>query len=140
MALIAAAVASAIAAGARAQPVAALEAANEQLVRAFLGEASADLGHLRFLADDVTFQYEDTRIEGRQPLVDQYARKMSAASSYDVEILRLSVVGNTVLNERLDIATMKDGQQVRLNVTSVFLIEDGRIAEWREYPAPVAGP
>jgi limonene-1,2-epoxide hydrolase len=127
------------AAGAAAETRTEHEAANAALVRAFLNEASTRLDHLRrFLAEDAVFQYEAARIAGRDALIAQTAQKMQAVASYGVDVGRIAVVGDTVLNERFDNATMKDGQKVRLQVTSVFLIRDGKIAEWREYPQPAA--
>lgn len=133
----AATVFAAMATTAAAQTRAELEAANERLVRDFLGQASTGLDYLRrFLAEDATFQYEDTRIAGREALINQTSRKMASVDHYEMEPVRLAVVGDTVLNERIDKATLKDGQTVRLTVTSVFLIRNGKIAEWREYPQP----
>lgn len=136
--LAAAAVAFACAAASAAAPSRAeLEAANERLVRAFLAKASPRLDHLReFLADDVTFQYEANRIQGRDALIARTAQQMAMVDRYGMEPVRIAVVGNTVLNDRVDVATLKDGSPVRLKVTSVFLIRDGKIAEWREYPQP----
>jgi limonene-1,2-epoxide hydrolase len=141
LAVILAATATLIATGASAQTLAEVEAANEALVRAFIVATSVDLRHYRdYLAHNVTFQYEGTRIEGRDALIAQAARKMSPLKAYKAEVLRLSVVGDTVLNERADMATLNDGQQIRLIVTSVFLVAGGRIVEWREYPRPAPTP
>lgn len=114
-----------------------IEAANERLVRAFLAQASVDLRHYRaFLSDNVIYQYEGSRIEGQSALIDKALGKMSPVRTYVAEPGRISVVGNTVLNDRVDVFTMKDGEQVRLRVASVFLVAKGKIAEWREYPQP----
>jgi limonene-1,2-epoxide hydrolase len=144
--LSAAALAAVAATGASAQSsgdvsLADREAANEQLVRNFFSEASTDLDHIRdFLAEDVTFRYEDILLEGLDAYIAQAAPKMAAVSSYAIEPLRFAVIGDTVMNERVDIATLADGREIRLNVASVFLIADGKIAEWREYPLPDATP
>jgi limonene-1,2-epoxide hydrolase len=140
-AVILVATATLLATGASARTLAEVESANEALVRAFIAATSVDLRHYRdYLADNVTFQYEGTRIEGRDVLIAQAARKMSALKAYKAEVLRLSVVGDTVLNERADLATLNDGQQIRLVVTSVFVIAGDKIVEWREYPLPPTTP
>jgi limonene-1,2-epoxide hydrolase len=48
------------------------------------------------------------------------------------------VVGDIVLNERVDVAVMKDGQERRWHVSGVMRIAGGKIAEWRDYPLPGA--
>lgn len=129
-----------LATGALADPLADIEAANERLVRDFFAAASADAGFYRaFLAEDVTFQYENNRVEGLDAFVARAAPKLASVSGYAIEPLRFAVAGNTVMNERVDIAALEDGQEIRLNVASVFLIADGKIAEWREYPLPDGG-
>lgn len=139
--IAAAAAAVLIAASAQAQSLADIEAANERLVRDFFAEASTDLDYIRdFLAEDAVFQYEDTRVEGRDAFIARAEPKMAAVSSYRIEPVRFAVVGNTVLNERIDVATLQNGQEIRLTVASVFLIADGKIAEWREYPSPAPAP
>jgi limonene-1,2-epoxide hydrolase len=96
-----------------------------------------DAGDLRaFLAGDIAYQYEDLRIEGLDASIARAAPKLSAVSGYDVDLGRLAVIENTVLNERVDIATLPDGQQIRLSVASVLRIADGKIAEWREHSLP----
>lgn len=134
------ATAALIATGALADPLADIEAANEQLVRDFFAAASTDLDHVRtFLAEDAVFQYEDTRLDSRDAYIARAEPKMAGVESYAAEPVRTVVVGNTVLNERVDIATLSDGQEIRLPVVSVFLVADGKIAEWREFPPAVAG-
>lgn len=129
--------------GAFGQSSADIEAANEQLARSFFAEASNadlddadDLGayYRRFLADDVTYQYLDNRIAGLEDYIARAAPKLAAVRSYAIEPDRLVVMGNTVLSERTDSAVFDDGQEFQARVTSVFLIADGKIAEWREYP------
>jgi limonene-1,2-epoxide hydrolase len=141
LAVILVAAATLITTGASARTLAEIESANEALVRAFIAATSVDLRHYRgYLAENVTFQYEATRIEGRDALIAQATRKMSSLKAYKAEVLRLSVVGDTVLNERADMAMLNDGQQIRLIVTSVFVIAGGKIVEWREYPRPATTP
>jgi limonene-1,2-epoxide hydrolase len=134
---------------AMAQSLADIEAANEQLVRAFFATAATvdfdnpDPAYLRtYLAEDFAYRYEDVRIEGLDTYIAQQLPQMSSVESYDVDLRRIAVIGNTVLNERVDVATLKDGQQHRWTVSSVILVSDGKIAEWRDYPLPgaAAGP
>lgn len=130
-----------------AQSLADIEAVNERLVRDFFAAASSvdfdkpDPTYLHdYLSDGFIYQYGDLRIEGLETYIAQQTPQLALVASASAEITRLAVIGDTVLHERFDVAILKSGQQHRWQVSSVILISDGKIAEWRDYPLPGAAP
>ena len=51
----------------------------------------------------------------------------------DFEVQRQVSDGNLVMNERIDVMRRAEGAPIRLPVTGVFEIEDGKIKAWRDY-------
>jgi limonene-1,2-epoxide hydrolase len=51
----------------------------------------------------------------------------------DWETHAMAVDGATVLTERTDRFTLKDGRTVALRVMGAFEVVDGRIIQWRDY-------
>ena len=123
----------------------ALETANETLVNNFCRDWSLqDVEKLRpYLAEDLLYQ-----IAPGQPLIesrDQFEQQMGAwlkgLESVHWEILRSHVIGQVVMNERIDYFNAPDGSQspsMRFHIVGHFLIEDGIIKVWKDWPIPGA--
>jgi len=122
-----------------------IENANEQLVKDFCHDWSLrDVAALeKYLAPDLVYQ-----ITPSQPLItsfEQLRRQMGPfmqrMESIEWEILRSYAVGPLVLNERIDHFNAPAGSKapsMRFHVAGHFLVEDGRIKVWKDWPMPGA--
>jgi len=122
-----------------------LERANETLVNNFCRDWSTrDVDALaRYLAEDLVYQ-----ITPGQPLItslEQFKTQMgpfmSRMASIDWEILRSHVIGPLVLNERIDHFNAPEGGKspsMHFHVAGHFLVEDGKIKIWKDWPIPGA--
>ncbi len=114
---------------------------NEQLVRDFCRDWSLrDVDALLpYLAEDLLYQ-----IAPGQPLItgrDQFAKQMGPflkkLDSVRWDILRSFAVAPLVLNERIDIFNAPPGGlSMEFHVAGHFLIADGVIREWKDWPVP----
>lgn len=122
-----------------------LEADNENLVNDFCRDWSLrDANALeKYLAPDLTYQ-----ITPGQPLItsfaqfrDQMGPFMQRMESIDWEIIRSHAIGPLVLNERIDFFKApadSKAPSMRFHVAGHFLIEDGHIKVWKDWPMPGA--
>ncbi len=122
-----------------------VETANETLVNNFCRDWSLrDADALaQFLADDLTYQ-----IAPGQPLIESFEQFrtqmgpfMKRMESIRWEILRSHVIGPLVLNERIDHFNAPEGSSapsMRFHVAGHFLIQDGKIQVWKDWPMPGA--
>ncbi len=122
-----------------------LERANETLVTNFCRDWSTrDVEALTpYLADDLLYQ-----ITPSQPLItslEQFKTQMgpfiSKMASIEWEILRSHVIGPLVLNERIDHFNAPEGGKspsMHFHVAGHFLVEDGKIKIWKDWPIPGA--
>ncbi len=124
---------------AHAADVGEIEKANEKVVNDFCAAwESLDSDKLgSFLADDATFRMIEgrPRVEGREAIVGGIKGFLANAKSARFEMIRSTVMGNTVLNERIDHFDMGDNQMA-FHITGFFLVKDGKIAEWQDYTWP----
>ncbi len=122
---------------AQAVPIDEVETATQQVVDQYLS-ASTDLSSNRlgdFLAEDVTYEYAGTRVEGRESLLAARARLVGRLTTRRYEVRRSTVMGHVLLQERIDMLDIS-GREVRFHVASVLVVMDDQITEWREYPWP----
>lgn len=122
-----------------------IETANETLVKDFCRDWSLrDADALsKYLAPDLTYQ-----IAPGQPLIESFEqfRKqmggfMQRMESIEWEILRSHAIGPLVLNERIDHFNAPAGSKspsMRFHVAGHFLIVDGQIKVWKDWPMPGA--
>jgi limonene-1,2-epoxide hydrolase len=120
-----------------------LEVANETLVTNFCRDWSLrDADALeQYLAEDLYYQ-----IAPGQPIIESYAQFkkqmgpfMTKMESIEWEVLRSHVIGPVVMNERIDHFNALSGQKspsMRFHVVGHFLIEDGKIKVWKDWPIP----
>ena len=114
---------------------------NEQLVRDFCRDWSLrDVDALLpYLAEDLLYQ-----IAPGQPLItgrDQFAKQMGPflkkLDSVRWDILRSFAVAPLVLNERIDsFNAPPGGRSQEFHIAGNFLIADGVIREWKDWPVP----
>jgi len=70
--------------------------------------------------------------EGREVIREQWGKLISGLSDIELQLRHVSVSGNSVFIERLDVFTYK-GKEGRVPVACVLDIRDGKVQEWREY-------
>ncbi len=89
-----------------------------------------------FLAEKATFRMIETapRREGREAIVTGIKAFISTAKSARFEVIRSQVIGNIVINERIDHFDMGTKQNA-FHVIGFFWIKDGAIGEWQDYSA-----
>jgi len=120
-----------------------LEIASETLVTNFCRDwALRDIDALLpYLADDLVYQ-----ITPGQPLItsaEQFAKQMgpflTKMESIDWEILRSYVIGQLVLNERIDhfnAPADSKSPSMHFHIAGHFFVEDGKIKIWKDWPIP----
>jgi limonene-1,2-epoxide hydrolase len=118
-----------------------LEISNETLVTQFCRDWSNRDAEalLPYLWEDLTYQ-----IAPGQPLItssEQFVKMMGPfmknLESIRWDILRQHVIGPVVLNERIDhFNAPEGGTSMRFQVAGHFLIEEGRIKVWKDWPIP----
>lgn len=118
----------------------ALEAEKEKIVNDFCAAwASRDAAQLTPFLDE-TIEYH--MFEGAPPIngLDAFSTQlqpfMADMREIDWEILRSSVMGDIVLNERIDHFIRKEGSEApdnHFHIVGVFLVRDGKIKYWKDY-------
>lgn len=71
-------------------------------------------------------------IQGRENLREHLGALLENASRLELQLRTVSATGNTVFLERVDDFDV-NGKHGSVPVTGVLVIEDGKVAEWREY-------
>ena len=64
---------------------------------------------------------------------------MTNMESVNWEILRSHVIGQVVINERIDYFNAPEGSKspsMRFHIVGDFLIENGKIQVWKDWPMP----
>jgi limonene-1,2-epoxide hydrolase len=126
---------------AKAADISEIEKANEKVVNDFCAAwESLDPDQLgSFLADDATFRMIESRprVDGREAIINGIKGFLANAKSARFEMIRSTVMGNTVLNERIDHFDMGENKMA-FHITGFFLVKDGKIIEWQDYTWPVA--
>ena len=106
------------------------------VVAAFIGAVEAlDIGAaVDLLSDDVSYENVPvTPIVGKEAVRWTLAGFLGVASAVEWPVLREIVVGNVVVNERLDRFEIGDGW-LELPVAGFFEVtDDGLISLWRDY-------
>jgi limonene-1,2-epoxide hydrolase len=122
-----------------------IENANEELVNNFCRDWSLrDAGALhQYLADDLIYQIAPGQplIESYEQFVNQMGAWMSGLESIEWEILRSHAVGPLLLNERIDHFNAPEGGKgpsMHFHIAGHFLIQDGKIKVWKDWPMPGA--
>ncbi len=122
-----------------------LEIANEAVVTDFCNAWSLrDIEALRpYLAEDLYYQIAPGQpiIESRAQLEKQMGPWLKGLESVEWEILRSHVIGQIVINERIDHFNSPEGAKMpsmRFHIVGDFLVEDGVIKVWKDWPIPGA--
>lgn len=122
------------------EAVPALEVEKENIVNDFCAAwATRDADQLAsYLSDDIEYHM----FEGRPPIngVAEFSAQlkpfMAGMAEIDWEMLRSSVMGDIVINERIDHFIRAEGSNApdnHFHVVGVFLVRGGKIVYWKDY-------
>lgn len=119
----------------------AVEEANVKLVNDFCAAWSTlDPSQIvDFTADKIVYQMIDNMplVKGKEALTKFITPFLGQIEKAEWEILRTHAIGNIVINERVDNFYSKNGKSNKhFKVVGLFLIKDGKIAEWKDYRLP----
>lgn len=107
----------------------------EEIVNLFCETLNQDLeASLAFIHEDCIYQNMPfpavTGPEGVRSVLQGF---FEITGNVRIETLRQCSTGNLVMNERIDHFSPPQGKSFGLPVSGAFLIEDGKIKEWRDY-------
>ena len=121
------------------KPASQVEQANEKVVNDFCAAwATRDADKIgSFLAKDAVYRMIETSAptKGREAIMATLKGFLEKASSARFEILRSTVMGNTVLNDRIDYFELED-RKLKFHISGFFWVVDGKIKEWQDYSWP----
>ncbi len=110
---------------------------NSDIVTAFMRAWEAqDIDRIMsfFAADAVYHNMPMAPMKGHADIRKFIAPFAGAADDVVFEVLhQAESPSGTVLNERVDRFTMKNGQKIAAEVMGVFELRDGKITAWRDY-------
>ncbi len=117
----------------------AVEAEKEKIVNDFCAAwSSRDASQLTtFLDDKIEYHMFEGAppINGKETFTAQLQPFMAGMREIDWEILRSTVMGDIVLNERIDHFLRKEGSEApdnHFHIVGVFLVRDGKIKYWKD--------
>lgn len=116
----------------------AAEAANLALVADFCAAfAMRDMTRIAsFLAPNCSYRITETAMPAvGAAAVERIRSYVERSSKIEFKILDSWARGPVVINERIDSFTRPDGSPA-YHLVGVFLIKDGKIAEWTDYGIP----
>jgi limonene-1,2-epoxide hydrolase len=124
---------------------AALEKANDTLVAGFIRDyAARDAAVLsRYVADDVVYQITSGMpdVVGIEAFRKHNENMFKGLDKVEWTTLRQFAIGQIVINDRIDEFFPYPGSKtprMRFRVAGYFLVEDGKIKVWRDFPYPGA--
>ena len=129
----------AAASDASAAPISEVEKANEKVVNDFCAAwTTRDTDKIgSFLAKDAVYRMIETSppTKGRDAIMAALKDFLGKAKSARFEVLRSTVMGNTVLNDRIDYFELAD-RKLKFHISGFFWVVDGKIKEWQDYSWP----
>ena len=124
---------------ASAAPISEVEKANEKVVNDFCAAwKTRDAAKIvSFLAKDEVYRMIETSppTKGRDAIMAALKDFLGKAKSARFEVLRSTVMGNTVLNDRIDYFELEDSK-LKFHISGFFWVVDGKIKEWQDYSWP----
>ena len=87
-----------------------------------------------FVTDDLVYHNIPMQpIHGRDAMVAALAPFLAGSLTVEWVVHHQTATGNVVMNERLDRFQLKADKWLEIPVAGVFVLRDGKIAEWRDY-------
>lgn len=108
---------------------------NERIIREFLAAwVRLDPVELAayFTEDGVYHNMPTSPVAGRANIEERMRRFLSTWTETQWDVLNIASAGDVVIAERLD-RTRADEKSVDLPCVGVFVMREGKIAEWRDY-------
>lgn len=109
---------------------------SEKLVRAFLGSwQGRDIDTIcSAFADDAVYHNVPVQpIEGMAGIRAIFQAFLDGFKYAELEIITLAAAPGLVLAERVDHFIMNDDRKIRLPVTGVFVVKNGKIQRFSDY-------
>lgn len=110
--------------------------ASEKLVRDFLGSwQGRDINKIcSAFADNAVYHNVPVKpIEGMAGIRAIFQAFLDGFKYAELEIISLAAEPGLVLAERVDHFIMNDGRKIRLPVTGVFVVKNGKITRFSDY-------
>jgi limonene-1,2-epoxide hydrolase len=87
-----------------------------------------------FLSDECVYRATETAppVKGRQAIIDSLKKMLGTVTKAEFEIVQTFARGPMVVNERFDRFTMPQ-RSMEWHGIGVFMLKDGKIAEWNDY-------
>jgi limonene-1,2-epoxide hydrolase len=87
-----------------------------------------------FLADNVAMRWSEKApwTNGRDAAAQKIKALIDGAERVELQLLDTHARGPLVLNERMD-KTTKQGKTNSFHLVGIFVVKDGKIAEWSDY-------
>jgi limonene-1,2-epoxide hydrolase len=91
-----------------------------------------------FLTDDCVYRATETAppVKGRQAIVDALKKMLGTVTKAEFEVVQTFARGPMVVNERFDRFVMPK-TSMEWHGIGVFMLKDGKIAEWNDYTIAV---
>jgi len=113
------------------------EKANVQVVNDFCAAwATSDVGKITsYMSEDVLFRNgaTPTPMKGRQASFDRITGVFAQYPKIVFEVVETFAKGPIVMNERNDWLDQPGAPRRLIRVVGVFMVRDGKIAEWTDY-------
>ena len=121
------------------------EKANVKLVTDFCKAFKAkdlDLDKVAatYLADDCTIRLVEGQpaAVGKAATIEVFKSFMKNGERYDLKVVESFAKGPVVVNSRVDTTIAPGKAPDAAPVAGVFIVKDGKIKEWSDYPVPKA--
>jgi limonene-1,2-epoxide hydrolase len=121
---------------ARANEWTAAEKANVQVVNAFCAAwATGDVAKITsYMTEDVIFRNRATpAMVGRQASFDRITNVFKQYPKIEFEVIESWARGSIVMDERKDWLYQAGKEKRLIHLVGVFVMRDGKIAEWTDY-------
>jgi limonene-1,2-epoxide hydrolase len=116
-----------------------VEAASAKVVQDFCDAwATRDAEKIgSYLAEDASFRMIESsdRKEGRESIMEGIKKFLGTMKIAEFAVLRSSVLGNTVINDRIDRFENAE-KKMEFHISGFFYVADGKIKEWQDYTWP----
>ena len=111
------------------------EKANAKVVKEFIAAWSDPDKSVTFLSDNASVRMEEDKpaVVGPAAVGAAFKSFMTPGTTLSVKVLRTFVKGPVVVNSRVDTLKTKDKPDQSFPVVGVFVVKNGKIAEWTDY-------
>lgn len=110
---------------------------NEQIVANFFVSGNNPDQAASFFADEGKAYMEEgaAPVVGKKAIADSFRAITSGGTTITAKIISSYAAGPIVVNQRVDTMTIPGQPTQTFNLVGVLVLRDGKILEWRDYPA-----